>query len=62
MTCIRRLALIATALTATGLTFAGAALADDSHHTCTNTVACTGHIIDLHDITLDNVVVRALDL
>ena len=33
------------------LAFAGPAMADDAHQTCTNTVACTGNILDVHDIT-----------
>lgn len=33
------------------LAFAGPAAADDAHQTCTNTVACTGNVLDVHDIT-----------
>lgn len=33
------------------LAFAGPAAADDAHQTCTNTVPCTGNVVDVHDIT-----------
>jgi hypothetical protein len=50
----RRALLGLLSVTAAGsLTFAlaGPAMADDAHQTCTNTVACTGNILDVHDIT-----------
>lgn len=42
-----------TTIAVAGLTvaFAGPALADDAHNTCTNTLACTGNVLDVHDIT-----------
>jgi hypothetical protein len=31
--------------------FAGPAMADDARQTCTDTVACTGNVLDVHDLT-----------
>lgn len=47
----RRALLSTIAVAGLTLAFAGPALADDAHQTCTNTVACTGNIADVHDIT-----------
>jgi len=43
--------LAATAAGSMLLALSGVAQADDAHNTCTNTLACTGNIADVHDIT-----------
>ena len=51
---LRRALAALLATTAAGtltLALAGPAMADDAHQTCTNTLACTGNIADVHDIT-----------
>ena len=53
----RRVLLAGLSLTAAGslaVALAGPAAADDAHQTCTNTLACTGNIADVHDITVTN--------
>lgn len=48
---ILRISLIATTVAVAGFALAGTAAADDAHQACHNTVACTGNVIDLHDVT-----------
>lgn len=43
--------LCATAAGSLTLAFAGPAMADDAHQTCTSTLLCTGSVGDVHDIT-----------
>lgn len=47
----RRVLLTVTAASTLTLALAGPALADDAHNSCTNTLACTGNVVDVHDIT-----------
>lgn len=46
--------LTATAASTLTLAFAGPALADDAHNTCTGALLCTGNIADAHDIPITN--------
>jgi hypothetical protein len=55
---LRRALTVALSLTAAGtltMVLSGVALADDSHQICTGGLLCTGNVVNLHDVSVSNV-------
>jgi len=55
---LRRVLTALLSVTAAGtltMALSGVALADDAHQICTDGLLCTGNVVDLHDVSVSNV-------